>query len=168
MLICFGCSSDLDFNQVKNIKAEPIVVANLASFEVQANEFVTGGVEQTLSIAATNFDVFRDTFFRDNLQRADFYFEFNNTINRAYSIKVVLLDANNLALYSINFAIPAFSGGTNVVTSTEIFQNTKLDLLKSTVKLAFVATLLPGPILSESSIGSLKLRSSATVYLVLQ
>ena len=168
MLICFGCSSDLDFNQVKNIKAEPIVVANLATFEVQANEFVTGGVEQTVSIAASNFDVFRDTFFKDNLQRADFYFEFNNTINRAYAIDAVLLDKNGIVLYTIKFAIPAYSGVANPITSTEIFQNTKLDLLKRTVKLAFNVTMLPGPILSESSIGSLKLRSSATVYLVLQ
>lgn len=164
----FGCSSDLDLNQVQDARAEPVVVANLASFEAQANQFVTGGVEQTLSIAATNFDVFRDAFFTENLQRADFFFEFNNTINRAYLINVVLLDANNTPLYSINFAVPAYSGVTNIVTSTDVFQNTKLDLLKKTVKLAFVATLLPGPILSETSTGSLKLRSSATVYLVIQ
>jgi hypothetical protein len=55
-----------------------------------------------------------------------------------------------------------------LVTKTEIFENAKLDLLKTTTKLAFVVTMLPGPGLSESSLGSLKFRSGATVYLVLE
>lgn len=167
-ILTLSCTSDLDFNQINDIKIEPVIVANLASFEVPANQFVTGGVEQTFSIAASNFDVFRDTFFKDNLQRADLFFEFNNTINRAYAIDAVLLDKNGIALYTIKFAIPAYSGASNIVTPRDVFQNTKLDLLKRTAKISFNLTLLPGPILNENSIGSLKLRSSATVYLVIQ
>jgi hypothetical protein len=64
--------------------------------------------------------------------------------------------------------VPAYSGVPNLVTKTEIFENTKLDLLKTTTKLAFAIKMLPGSGLSESSLGSLKLRSSATVYLVLE
>ncbi len=167
-ILTLSCSSDLDFNQVNDIKIEPVIVANLASFEVPANQLVSGGVEQTFSIAASNFDVFRDTFFKDNLQRADLFFEFNNTINRAFSISAVLLDTNEIPLYTINFAIPAYTGGSNLVTFSDVFQNAKLDLLKRTAKISFNLTLLPGPILSENSTGSLKLRSSATVYLVIQ
>lgn len=168
LLFTFGCSSDLDFNQANTIITEPVIVANLAAFDVPANEFVTAGVEQTISIAASNFDVFRDAFFKDNLQRADLFFEFNNTINRAFIIDAVLLDINNTPLYAIQFSIPAYSGGTNLVSKTEIFQNAKLDLLKKTAKIAFKATLLAGPALTENSAGSLKLLSSATVYLAVQ
>lgn len=167
-ILTLSCTSDLDFNQVNDIKIEPVVVANLATFEVPANQFVTGGVEQSFSIAASNFDVFRDTFFNDNLQRTDLFFEFNNTINRAFTISAVLLDINEIPLYTINFPIPAYSGGSNIVTSSDVFQNTKLDLLKRTAKISFNLTLLPGPILNESSVGSLNLRSSATVYLMKQ
>lgn len=163
-----SCSSDLDFNQVNDLKLEPVVIANFASFDVPANEFVNNGVEQTVSGDLLNFDVFKDAYFNKSLTRADFYFEINNTINRAYRINLVLLDANNSPLYTIPFDVPAYTGGQNLVTKTEIFENAKLDLLKRTTKIAFSITMLPGPGLDENSPGSLKLRSSATVYLVVE
>ena len=167
-IFSFSCSSDLDFNQVNTVKLEPIFVTNLASFDVPANQFVTNGIEQIISVDSPTIDVFNDAFFRDNLNRADFFFEINNTINRAYVLDIVLIDKNNQPLYAMNFFIPAYTGGTNVVTKTEIFQNAKLNLLKSTTKMSFVLRMLPGPILTENSSGSIKLRSSVTAYLVIQ
>ena len=163
-----SCSSNLDFNQANDLKLEPVVVSNLASFDVQANQFVVGGVEQTVSGDLMNFDVFKQNFFNQNLNRADFYFEINNTINRGFKVNLLLLDANNSPLYTIPFDIPAYTGTQNLITSTEIFQNAKLDLLKNTSKIGFVVNLMPGPPLSSSSVGSLKLRSSATLYFVIQ
>ena len=167
-IFSLSCSSDLDFDQVTDLKLEPVVVGNLATFYVPANEFVIGGVEQNPAGDIMNFDVFRDTYFNDSLKRADFFFEINNTINRAYVINLYLLDASNSPLYTIPFDVPAYSGVQNLVTKTEIFENAKLDQLKKTKKIAFVITMLPGPTLSESSLGSLKLRSSATVYFVVE
>lgn len=163
--VSISCTSNLDFNQVNTVSAKPIVVANLASFDVPANEFVNNGAELTVSGDLQNFDVFRNTFFKDNLIRTDFFFEINNTISRDYIIDLVLIDSNNSPLYNIKINVPAYTGVEKLVTQTEIFENTKLDLLKSTTKIAFSVTMLPGTILSETSAGSLKLRSSATVYL---
>ena len=163
-----SCSSDLDFNQVNDFKLEPIIVANLVSVDVPANQFVSGGIEQTLTEELLDFDVFRDAYFKKSLVRADFFFEFNNTINRAYIINLIYLDTNDTPVYTIPFNVPAYSGVQNLVTKTEIFENTKLDLLKTATKLAFVVTMWPGPGLSESSLGSLKMRSVATVYLVVE
>lgn len=164
-IFSLSCSSDLDFNQVNDLKLEPVLVANLATFDVQANEFVIGGIEQNVAGDVLNFDVFRDSFLTDTLTRADFFFEIDNTINRAYKVNLYLLDANNNPLYTIPFDIPANTVG---ITKTEIFQNTKLDILKKTIKIGFVITMYPGPALSESSLGSLKLRSSATLYFVVE
>lgn len=169
-LVCvfsLSCSSDLNFDQVNDLKLEPVFIANLATFDVQAHQFVTGGIEQTLSGDLMDFDVFKQNF-DDNLEKADFFFEFTNTINRGFKVNLFLLDANNNPLYTIPFDVPAYSGTQNLVTKTEIFQDAKLDLLRNTDKIAFVVTLLPGPALSESSLGSLKLRSSATVYFVVE
>ena len=44
----FSCSSDLDFDQINDLKLEPVFVANMASFDIKANQFVIGGVEQPL------------------------------------------------------------------------------------------------------------------------
>ena len=164
-VLSLSCSSDLDFNQVNDLKLEPVVVTNLATFDVQANQFVVGGVEQPLSGDLINFDVFKQNFFDEYLNRADFFFEVDNTINREFKINLFLLDANNNPLYTIPFDVPANAAG---IAKTEIFQNAKLNLLKNTSKIAFVVNLLPGSALSESSLGSLKMRSSATLYFVVE
>lgn len=162
----FSCSSDLDFDQVNDLKLEPVLVGNLATFDVPATEFVIDGNEQNVAGDVMNFDVFRNTYFTDSVRRADFFFEIDNTINRDYRINLYFLDANNNPLYTIPFDVPAYTGVQNLVTKTEIFQNTKLDQFKKTMKIAFVITMYPGPALTENSLGSLKLRSSATVYFV--
>jgi hypothetical protein len=48
------------------------------------------------------------------------------------------------------------------------FENTKLDLLKRAKRMGFVITMGAGPALNANSPGSLKLRSSATAYLVIE
>lgn len=167
-ILFLSCSSDLDFDQVNDLKIEPVVVANLAYFDVPAAEFVTNGIENTVSGDLVDFEVFQDSFFDTSLTKVDFFFEFNNTINRAYRINLVLLDANNSPLYTIPFDVPAYSGTQNLVTKTVTFQNGQISILKNTSKIAFVVRMLPGPGLSESSLGSLKLRSSATLYFLFQ
>ncbi|HQZ25771.1 MAG TPA: hypothetical protein PLD18_10765 [Flavobacterium sp.] len=163
-----SCSSDLDFDQVNDLKLEPVFVANMASFDIIANQFVIGGVEQPIVGDVMDFDVFNDEDFSRNINKTDLFFEFNNTINRAYIINLYFLDANDVRLYSIPFVIPAYSGSTIEVTKTEVFDNAKLDLLKKTQKIAFFIAMLPGPPLTDSSIGSLKMRSSATLYFLVQ
>jgi hypothetical protein len=163
-----SCSSDLDFNQVNDVKLEPVVVANLASFDVQANQFVVGGVEQPVIRDEMDFNVFNNSSFNNSLIRTDMFFEFNNTINRAFNINLYFLDANNAKLYTIPFTIPAYTLGQSSLTKKVIFENANLDLLKQTKKVAFLITLLPGTTLTDSSLGSLKMRSSATLYLVVQ
>lgn len=167
-VLFLSCSSDLDFDQVNDLKLKPVVVANLASFDIQANQFVIGGVEQPLVGDVLNFKVFNDEDFTNNLSRTDLYFEFNNTINRAFTINLYLLDANDAKLYTIPFFIPAYSGSSNLITKTEVFENAQLDILKNTQKIAFVIAMMPGIPLTESSLGSLKMRSSATIYFAAQ
>ena len=163
-----SCSSDLDFEQVNDLQLEPVLVANLASFDIQANQFVVGGVEQPVIGDVIDFTLFNDPDFANNLRRIDLFFEFTNTINRAYTINLYFLDANNSRLFDIPFVIPAYTGNANVVTKTEVFENAKFSLLKSTGKIAFVIVMLPGAPLTDSSVGSLKLRSSGTVYFAAQ
>lgn len=165
----FSCSSDLDFNQVNDLKLEPAFEANFSHFNVPATAFVASdGSQYDLAFDDQEFDVFRDKYLNSYLQRADFYFEINNTINRGYELTIVLLGDNDQALTTIKFDIPAYSGSNNTITRTEIFKNTRLDLLKSARKMGFLIAMAPGPALDRNSTGSLVMRSSATVYLALQ
>lgn len=164
----FSCSSDLDFNQVNDLVIKPVYVANLSYFDAPAKDFVTNGVEHTLGFDAEKFDIFRDTFFRNHLDKAEFFFEINNTINRAYTLDLVLIDANDAVLYTTHLTVPAYNGTENKVTYTEVFENAKLNLLKNTKTLGFLFTMAPGPALTENSTGNLTLKSSATVYMIVQ
>lgn len=168
LLFSFSCASDLDYDQANDLKLEPVFIANLAYFDVPANEFVTNGAEQSVIFDTPTVDVFNDDFFRDNLKKVEFFLEMENTINRAYSVDLVFLDNNNQRVHAINLTVPAFTGTENKITKTEIFENIQLDLLKRTTKITFTLTMLPGAPLNENSSGRLKLRSGVTAYLVVE
>jgi len=168
LIFSFSCSSDLDFNQVADLKLEPIYVANLSYFDIPAKDFVDNGEEQTVSFDAQDFHVFRDNFFRKNLKKVDFIFEITNSINRAYSFDIIFLDKNFDPIYTIPFTIPASNGSPSPIKKTEVFEGATLDVLKTSEVMAFVLQMDAGPALSENSEGSLKLISKATVYLVVE
>ncbi|QZK89837.1 hypothetical protein K5V07_04780 [Flavobacterium sp. CHNK8] len=163
-----SCASDVDFDQVNNLKLEPVFIANLAYFEVPAPDFVTNGQEQSLVFDVPAVDVFSDKFFRDNLKKASIFTEMENTINRAYEVELLFLDKDNITVYTANFNVAAYSGTVNKVNRTDVFENVQLDLLKRTTKIAFILRMLPGQPLTETSSGKLILRSGVTAYLVVE
>ena len=163
VLFC-SCASDLDFDQTKDLRLEPVIVANLTYFDVKANAFVDNGTEQDIFFDAKDFDVFRDSFFRDNLKKVEFNFEVENTISRAYIVSLVFLDENNQVIHDTEINVPAYVGTPNSVKHTDVFENQTLDLLKKSVKLEIRITMLSGVPLTTDSLGNLKLRSGATLY----
>ena len=164
LALFISCSSDLDFEQTQDLKLSPIMTGNFASFDIKATQFVSSGVEQTSVSQELSFDIVKQESSTKYLNRADFYLEFTNTINRAYIISVNFLDKSNVKVYSFLMAVPAYSSSPIVVKRDEIFENTKLDLFRKANKVSFEVNMLPGIKLTNSSLGSLKMRSSATVY----
>jgi hypothetical protein len=166
--LSFSCSSDLDFNQVDDLKLEPVFVANLTYFDVPANAFVDNGNEQSVIFDAQDFNPFKNSILRDDLVKAEFDFEITNTITRAYRIDLNLINKNNQNIETLTFNVPAYSGTANTHNFSEIFENQRLVLLKTTAKISFAITMAPGPPLTETSPGNLKLRSGATLYLEIE
>ncbi|GIZ10095.1 hypothetical protein FUMI01_28210 [Flavobacterium sp. UMI-01] len=164
----WSCSSNLDFDQANDLNLTPVFVANLTYFDVPAHEFVTNGVENTVGVAGLGFDAFRDSFFRENLVRTDLFFELTNTINRAYVIDLFMLNESDQVVYTVHFDVPAASSAPQVVAKTEVFQGITLEQFKQTEKMVFRLVMLPGAPLTENSLGSLKMKSSATVYMDIQ
>lgn len=163
-----SCSSDLDFDQTKDLKLQPVFVANLAYFNVPATQLINDG---SLAVYpdVTEFDAFKEKFFRDNLVKTELDFEIDNTIIRAFRIDLLLLDANDEVLETDSYNVPAFSGTSNIIKfPTEVFEGPRLDLLKRTTKLGFLVTMALGPPLDQNSVGNLKFKSGATVYMVIE
>ncbi|UQD57495.1 hypothetical protein [Flavobacterium sp. K5-23] len=165
LLVLSSCSSNLDFDQINDVKLKPVIVTNLAYFDVKSSQFITNGREQNLIVAFSEFDAFRDSYFRDSLKKAELNFEYTNTINRAFTIELIMLTQNDVPVYSIPFNVPAYTGVDNKVIKIDVFENAKLDVFKSTVKIIFSIRMGPGPAING---GSLKLRSGATIYLELE
>ncbi|WP_125721483.1 hypothetical protein [Flavobacterium ustbae] len=168
VFLLFSCSSELDFDQVNDFKLEPVLVANLAYFDILANKLVDDG-GTNIYPDVRDFDIFKDKFFNERLKKAEFDFEVENNINRSFIINMILLNAENQPLQTISFAVPSYKGTPNVIKyPTEVFENTRLDLLKQTQRIGFVVIITAGPPLNSESLGNLKLRSSATAYLVIE
>lgn len=163
IFLSFSCSSDLDFNQIDDLKLEPVVVANLTYFNIPAKDFVDNGNEQNIAFDAQNFNPFRNSLMREDLIKAEFNFEITNTINRVYKIDLVLIDSQNNTIETLSFNVPAYVGTNNVLKFTEVFENQRLVNLKRLQKIAFVITMAAGPPLTENSPGNLKLRSAGTL-----
>lgn len=161
-----SCTSNLDFNQAKTLVAKPVVVANLASFEITAAQLTSDGTYPLRT--SVDFDVFRDTFFQKNLIKAVFDFEIDNATSRSYILNIELQDRSGAHLYDFTIDVPANTTSPIVPKKhQEIFENAGLNSLKSTEKIVFRITkgLSTGTTINP---GSLKLRSSATAYLVIQ
>lgn len=159
----FSCSSDLDFNQVNDLKREPILVTNLGAFDAPAQLFTTGITESAVTTDFPIINIFKDLYFKESLVKAEFFFEFNNTINRAFEIELFFLDAGGTEIDSILFNVPAYSGVPNLVRKKETFDGPDFELLKTATKITFVVKMLGSPLPVGAS-GNLKLRSSATIY----
>ncbi|KUJ61910.1 hypothetical protein AR687_10130 [Flavobacteriaceae bacterium CRH] len=164
-----SCSSDLDFDQIEDLALTPVLVVNLAYFDVPANQFTDNGTAQQIAFDIEPFKAFKKKFFTDNLVKAECNFELENTINRAFSLDVLLLDEDEQVLETLTFEIPAYSGGSNVIKyPTEVFENQRLKLLKQTTQIGFTVRIGAGPPLTANSSGNLKLRSSATAYMLIE
>lgn len=168
-LLFISCSSDLDFDQVDDLKLKPVFVANVAYFDVAANEFTDNGQEQLIVFDIKEFDVFKEKFFTDNLVKLELDCEIENTIARAFTVDLLLFNEKEDVLETLTFEVPAYSGGSNIIKyTTEIFEGQRLDLLKQTAKIGFVVTMGSGAPLDVNSLGRLKLQSGATAYLEIE
>ncbi|MGH1383272.1 hypothetical protein [Kordia sp.] len=166
-----SCVKDVDFEQAEDIAISPVLESSLIFFDFQASQFseptgtaiVTEGDDLEL-------DVFNDQFFRDNLIKAEFFFEVTNTIDRNFRADVIMYDENDLVLHA--FAIDIMPDGNNevVVTHTEVFEDALLEQFTNTKRLEVVLSMFPSPTgipLDENSIGNIKMRSKATLYFLI-
>jgi hypothetical protein len=79
-----------------------------------------------------------------------------------------LFNANGTQLDTIVIAVPAFYGASNIVTQKEVFQGTRLTILKNTTRIDMALRMASGTALTESSSGTIKMRSGITAYFVIQ
>ncbi|WP_427872612.1 hypothetical protein [Flavobacterium sp. MMS24-S5] len=104
----------MNFDQVNDFKIEPVFVANLAYFNIPANRLIDDGGTNVYP-DVRDFDVFKEKFFTERLKKAEFDFEVENNINRAFVLNMLLLNDQNEVLQTISFTVPSYKGTPNVI-----------------------------------------------------
>lgn len=160
-----ACSSEMDFNQIDDFVAEPIFVSGLVNYTADAatlsNLPTNSAGEIQLNSGFEIGDVFGNQFYNENVIRQDLFFKVDNSINRVFELKMILTDANSTPLYTIPMTVPAYTGSSNIVTKTEIFENANLNIIKSTSSILVEMTMKSGAPLNS---GIIHLSSSGTIY----
>lgn len=164
VLCTFSCSSDLDFNQVEDFTAQPVVTTNLAYYEAKAPDFEAAGAGLNVYPYIANVDFLNTSFVEEDLIKAELYFRIKNTIARAYNYNITFLDVNNAPVKIINIPVGAYNGTEILEEKTVLFTSADVAILKSTTKMVFSITILPGPPLTASSPGRIEMSSSITAY----
>lgn len=168
LFLLTACVKDVDFEQAEDISIAPILESSLIFFDFPASEFSEPtGTAIVVVGDELELDVFTDEFLRDNLIKAEFFFEVTHSIDRNFRADIIMYDANDQITYS--FAVDIMPDGNNevVTTHTEVFEDALLEQLKNTVRLELVLSMFPsssGIPLDENSIGNIKMRSKATLF----
>ncbi|TMM29498.1 hypothetical protein FDT66_10260 [Polaribacter aestuariivivens] len=162
VLFLFSCTQSLDFNQIEDYTARPAYTTALTYFSINSAAFASP--PSTEITEQTNFEIFQNSFVRNNSVRLDFEFEIINEINRDFVLEINLLDANDNTIYQLQ--------DLNIDANDRDFQQTEViditlnpnvkNFIKIEVRLRLENPLIP---LTTSDAGNIFLKSAGTIYL---
>ncbi|TBN01357.1 hypothetical protein EYD45_13200 [Hyunsoonleella flava] len=165
LLVC-GCTKPIDFDQANDLVLQPVIESSLIFYSASASDFFVGGSEQSTAEDFVEIDLFGGSFIQDNLVRVEFVFEIENSINRAYQLRLNFLDENNQLLESFNVNTDA-SPNNEVIASThmEVFEGDALERLKQSRIIAFTLVMQPGEAINQDTPGEISVKSKGVFSL---
>jgi hypothetical protein len=165
VLFLVSCIRDTDFDQASDITATPIVELDLIYFTLDASDFfdsITNTPRLTLR-DTTRIDFLDETDFQESLLRAEFLFEFTNSIPRQFDVDFQFLSVANDTTYTTSTSVLAGTEQNPVETTfIENVERPEVFDLTSAEKVVVSVTI---PSSSEALEGELNLKSKATYYL---
>ena len=164
-----GCTKPVDFSQASNLELEPVIESSLIFYRANAGDFFSGNTEERSVSDFVQAEIFRNNFVKENLIRADFVFEIENSINRAFELTISYKDVGGQVLDT--FALNAEASPTNEILEfnfTEIFEGNRLDILKQTEIFEFTLTMQSGAPITGTSPGEIGLKSKVAFYFSIQ
>ena len=168
--VCFSCVKDTDFNQTSPITLTPVMEVNFVEFQETADSFLdSAGTEVPFISDLIVLELLSSDFIKDNLIKAELVFEFRNSLNKAFQIKMDFYDPSDMLQHSFSIDIDNSPSHIPLVTEhTEIFDAMSLAALKASFKFEITITLISsatGSVLTQDSDGSIALVSKGILYL---
>lgn len=165
LLLC-NCTKPVDFNQVDDLVITPVVESSLIFYTAKAEDFFIGGSEQSTAEDFVEIDLFNGSFIQENLVKVEFVFEIENSINRAYQLRLRFLDVNGQVLESFNVNTAASPNNQTIATvHTEVFEGISLERLKQSRILEFTLVMQPGEPISQDTPGEINVKSKGVFSL---
>ncbi|WP_298780606.1 hypothetical protein [uncultured Polaribacter sp.] len=168
-LLCFlmltSCYQTLDFDQLDNYVLKPVYTSPITYFTVLPFQFFdSNGIQQFSISEESEFPVFENSFFRDNVVKLDFNLEIRNEFDRNVILQIELIDNNNNSVYNFN-SIEIDAGELNYSFLEEIETTTNLNLT-NTAKIRITAFIEnTGTPMNSADTSEFVLKSSATIYI---
>lgn len=164
-LLLFSCVKDTDFNQAENVVLTPVVELDLIYFSTEAGEFFDSITNTSILTLrdTTEIRFLDDTGVQENLIRAEFLFNFTNSIPRTFEVNFQFLNEQNEETYATGTSVNA---GTELApVLTQFIQNVEgEEMLQLTMadRVVVSVTILS----SDAGLqGVLNLQSKTTYYL---
>ncbi len=165
-LSLLSCVKEVDFDQADDLEISPVIESSLIFFEGQANNFLLNTNEIISIKDSVTVEFFDSAFIVDNLIKSEFVFEAVNSINRGFQVRVDFINDVEQEVHTFTLTASPSTDGNDVLSNhTEVFEDEKLEALKSTTKIVFTLSLLPGETISQSTPGRIQLKSKAIFYL---
>lgn len=166
-IILSACVKDTDFDQAENITLTPVVELDLIYFNLKAGDFfdtVANTPRLTLR-DTTELPFLDDNFAQEDLVKADFLFEFTNSIPRRFDVDFQFLNESNTETYRTGTDVA--QGNPQNAQTTEFIQTVEGNDLAQLTKASKVVVTVQIPSSNENLKGELNLKSKTTYYLEL-
>jgi len=160
-----SCVDDVDFDQANDFEITPVVNLALVFFDVEGNDFINANTQEFIPVLrdTTRLEFLDDEFFRDDVTRIDFVFEYENTFNRSFTSRAVFISNDNEERFEFNLSAEASPDGTPQITRLEQTV-TGDDLMAIQNSISLVVELTPDNGIPPVD-GTLNFRSRAVYFL---
>ena len=164
-LLLFSCIKDTNFDEAQDITLTPVVELNLIFFNVDASEFFDSITNTSILTLrdTTEIRFLDDTDFQESLIRAEFQFDFTNSIPRGFMVDFQFLSEENEETFVTGTTVnqgteqlPVFTQFIENVEGEEVLQLTQANRVVVTITI---------PSSDATLEGVLNLQSKTTYYL---
>lgn len=160
-----GCVRDTDFSQADEITLTPVVELDLIYFNLTAGDFFDPitATPRLRVIDTTEIRFLDDSGIQEGLKRAEFLFNFTNSISRTFEVDFQFLSEQNDTTYTTGTNVMQGSLQEPVQTTfTENIEGEEILNLTRSDKVVVIVTI---PSSNQNLEGELNLQSKTTYFL---
>ncbi|MEL6812751.1 MAG: hypothetical protein AAFP76_15590, partial [Bacteroidota bacterium] len=163
--LLFSCVKDTDFDEAENIALTPVVELDLIYFNAEAGEFFDSITNTSILTLrdTTEIRFLDDSEIQESLKRAEFLFNFTNSIPRTFEVDFQFISEQGEETYATGTMVNPGSEATPVLT--QFVQNVEENEILQLTQANRVIVSVTIPSSDATLSGVLNLQSKTTYYL---